>query len=86
MPSGALPAKIVIYRRPLEAAFPDPAELQRQIRITVLHELAHYFGYRRGPARRARLRLVDLALNAIAIIAGIVGAIVIVLFFFGGRD
>jgi predicted Zn-dependent protease with MMP-like domain len=45
MPSGALPAKIVIYRRPLEAAFPDPDELRRQIRITVLHELAHYFGF-----------------------------------------
>jgi predicted Zn-dependent protease with MMP-like domain len=44
-PSGALPAKVVIYRRPLEAAFPDPAELQRQIRITVLHEVAHYLGF-----------------------------------------
>jgi predicted Zn-dependent protease with MMP-like domain len=43
-PSGALPAKVVIYRRPLEAAFPDPEELEAQIRITVLHELAHYFG------------------------------------------
>ena len=45
MPSGALPAKIVIYRRPLEAAYPDPDELREQIRITVLHELAHYFGF-----------------------------------------
>jgi len=45
MPSGALPAKVVIYRRPLEEAFPDPAELEQQIRITVLHELAHYFGF-----------------------------------------
>jgi predicted Zn-dependent protease with MMP-like domain len=44
VPSGALPAKVVIYKRPLETAFPDPAELQRQIRITALHELAHYFG------------------------------------------
>jgi predicted Zn-dependent protease with MMP-like domain len=43
-PSGALPAKVVIYRRPLVAAFPDPIELQRQIRVTVLHEVAHYFG------------------------------------------
>jgi predicted Zn-dependent protease with MMP-like domain len=43
-PPGALPAKVVIYRRPLEEAFPDPEELQQQIRITVLHELAHYFG------------------------------------------
>ena len=45
LPSGALPAKVVIYRRPLEAAFPDPAELERQIRITVLHEVAHYLGF-----------------------------------------
>jgi predicted Zn-dependent protease with MMP-like domain len=43
-PPGALPAKIAIYRQPLEAAFPDPTELRRQIRVTVLHELAHYFG------------------------------------------
>jgi predicted Zn-dependent protease with MMP-like domain len=43
-PSGALPAKVVVYRRPLEASFPDSHELQRQIRVTVLHELAHYFG------------------------------------------
>jgi predicted Zn-dependent protease with MMP-like domain len=45
LPSGALPAKVVIYRRPLEAAFPDPVELERQIRITVLHEVAHYLGF-----------------------------------------
>jgi predicted Zn-dependent protease with MMP-like domain len=43
-PSGALPGKVVVYRRPLLAAFPDPDELEFQIRITVLHELAHYFG------------------------------------------
>jgi len=39
-----LPAKITIFRLPLEDSFPDPAELEREIRITVLHELAHYFG------------------------------------------
>jgi predicted Zn-dependent protease with MMP-like domain len=39
-----LPAKVTIYRRPLVESFPDPAELEREIRITVLHELAHYFG------------------------------------------
>jgi predicted Zn-dependent protease with MMP-like domain len=43
-PSGALPAKVVVYRRPLVRSFPDPDELQREIRITVLHEVAHYFG------------------------------------------
>ena len=40
-----MPAKISIYRRPLEEDFPDPVELEEQIRITVLHELAHYFGF-----------------------------------------
>ena len=39
-----MPAKISIYRVPLEESFPDPSELEREIRITVLHELAHYFG------------------------------------------
>jgi predicted Zn-dependent protease with MMP-like domain len=43
--SEFMPARIAIYRRPLEAEFGrNPAELERQIRITVLHELAHYFG------------------------------------------
>lgn len=40
-----LPAKVTIYRRPLEEEFGhDPRELEHEIRITVLHELAHYFG------------------------------------------
>ena len=39
-----MPAKITIYRLPLEESFPDPRELREEIRITVLHELAHYFG------------------------------------------
>jgi predicted Zn-dependent protease with MMP-like domain len=39
-----MPAKITIYRLPLEESFPDPQELEDEIRITVLHELAHYFG------------------------------------------
>ena len=40
-----LPARVAIYRRPLLEEFrDDPAALEREIRITVLHELAHYFG------------------------------------------
>jgi predicted Zn-dependent protease with MMP-like domain len=40
-----LPDKITIFRRPLVEEFGhDPRELEREIRITVLHELAHYFG------------------------------------------
>ncbi len=42
--AGVLPDRIRIFRVPLEESFPDPAELEREIRITVLHELAHYFG------------------------------------------
>jgi predicted Zn-dependent protease with MMP-like domain len=39
-----LPDKITIYQGPLERAFPDPADLFEQVRITVLHEIAHHFG------------------------------------------
>ena len=42
--AGALPDRVVIYRVPLVESFPDPDELRREIRITVLHELGHYFG------------------------------------------
>ena len=42
--AGALPDRIRIFRLPLVESFPDPADLEREIRITVLHELAHYFG------------------------------------------
>ena len=44
MDSGRLPDRISIYRLPLVETFEDPAELEDEIRITVLHELAHYFG------------------------------------------
>jgi predicted Zn-dependent protease with MMP-like domain len=42
--AGELPDRITIYRVPLEESFPEPAELEHEIRVTVLHELAHYFG------------------------------------------
>lgn len=42
--AGALPDRIRIFRVPLVESFPDPAELEEEIRVTVLHELAHYFG------------------------------------------
>ena len=42
--AGLPPDTISIYRLPLEESFPDPEELRDEIRITVLHELAHYFG------------------------------------------
>jgi predicted Zn-dependent protease with MMP-like domain len=43
--AGALPDRIRIFRRPLVEEFGnDPAALEDEIRVTVLHELAHYFG------------------------------------------
>jgi predicted Zn-dependent protease with MMP-like domain len=42
--AGAMPDRIRIFRLPLVESYPDPDELEREIRITVLHELAHYFG------------------------------------------
>jgi len=39
-----MPAQITIYRLPLEESFPDPHLLEDEIRITVLHEVGHYFG------------------------------------------
>ena len=43
-----MPVTIAIYRRPLEEAFPGLDELEDEIRITVLHELGHYFGMEEG--------------------------------------
>jgi predicted Zn-dependent protease with MMP-like domain len=43
-----MPAKVTIYRLPLEESFPEARELEREIRVTVLHELAHYFGIDEG--------------------------------------
>ena len=40
----ALPNKISLFRLPLEADFPDPADLEEEVRITVMHELAHHAG------------------------------------------
>ncbi|HSK15603.1 MAG TPA: metallopeptidase family protein [Gaiellaceae bacterium] len=43
--AGALPDKIAIYRLPLEEEFgDDPEVLEEEIRITVVHEIAHHFG------------------------------------------
>jgi predicted Zn-dependent protease with MMP-like domain len=43
--AGVLPDKIEIYRVPLEEEFGhDRALLEEEIRITVVHELAHHFG------------------------------------------
>ena len=40
-----VPDRIVIFRGPLERAFDDPNEIAEEVRITVLHALAHHFGF-----------------------------------------
>ena len=41
---GALPDRIYIYRNPILRRARSRAEAVEQIRITVLHEVAHHFG------------------------------------------
>ena len=41
---GFLPDKITIFRGPLERDFAT-RDLEEQVRITVVHEIAHYFGF-----------------------------------------
>lgn len=41
---GVLPDKISIYRGPIERAARTPERIKEQVRITVIHEVAHYFG------------------------------------------
>jgi len=40
----AIPNRITLFRLPLEEDFPDPLDLADEVRITVLHELAHHLG------------------------------------------
>lgn len=42
--SMVLPDKISIFRGPLEREFRTAREIARQVRITVIHELAHHVG------------------------------------------
>jgi len=42
LPSG--PDHIVLYQKNIEAVCSSEAEIRRQIRLTVIHELGHYFG------------------------------------------
>jgi predicted Zn-dependent protease with MMP-like domain len=39
-----VPNRISVFRLPLEADFADPDDLAEEIRITVIHELAHHLG------------------------------------------
>ena len=53
--SLVLPDKVTIFRGPLERACRSPAEIAREVRITVVHELGHHLGFEEA-------RLDDLGL------------------------
>ena len=42
LPTG--PDYIVLYQKNIEAVCSSEAEVRKQIRLTVIHELGHYFG------------------------------------------
>jgi predicted Zn-dependent protease with MMP-like domain len=41
---SGVPNRITLFRLPLEEDFADPLELADEVRITVIHELAHHLG------------------------------------------
>ncbi|HWU47363.1 MAG TPA: metallopeptidase family protein [Humibacter sp.] len=41
---GELPDRITLYREPLLAISTDERELRDQVHVTLVHEIAHYFG------------------------------------------
>ncbi len=41
---GELPDRIILYREPLLAVAKDFEELKDQIHVTLVHEIAHFFG------------------------------------------
>ena len=41
---AAGPDRIVLYQKNIEAVCSDEDEIRKEVRLTVLHELGHYFG------------------------------------------
>ena len=39
-----IPSKITLFEKALVEDFPDPVDLEREVWLTVVHELAHYMG------------------------------------------
>ena len=50
------PTQIVLYTSNLLTAAADPEALARQVEITMLHEIAHYFGFEEDDMDRLGLR------------------------------
>ena len=52
---GTVPDKIILYKRYIELAAGTPEEVRREVAMTLLHEIGHYFGM-----TEAQLRDVEL--------------------------
>jgi len=46
VPSG--PDRIVLYQKNIEAVCSNEDEIRQEVRLTVIHELGHYFGMTEG--------------------------------------
>jgi predicted Zn-dependent protease with MMP-like domain len=42
--AGSMPDRITIFRRPILRICRTPSEVVAQVRVTVIHEIAHHFG------------------------------------------
>jgi predicted Zn-dependent protease with MMP-like domain len=40
-----IPDRVFIFQEPIEDACNSPEEIKEEVRITVMHELAHFFGF-----------------------------------------
>lgn len=41
---AVVPNRITLFELPLREDFPDPLDLEDEVRVTVIHELAHHLG------------------------------------------
>lgn len=46
-----VPDKITLFQRPIERICNSDEEIRRQVRQTLLHEIAHYFGFNEAEIR-----------------------------------
>lgn len=42
---GEPPSLIYVWQKPLEEDFPDLAELEREVEVTLAHEIGHFMGF-----------------------------------------
>lgn len=50
-----LPDRITLFRLPLADMCHTPAELRREVRATIIHELGHFFGFEEDELERLGL-------------------------------